>query len=568
MIRDTLPDLPQEDFTEKELYETYVSRTLHRKLEYLEDENLLQGMPTDVVRNLISILERVATELRRKNAPYVHLQDLDLRGLTPDGDGRQLAYVLYRISDGGDRTSDGVSNEDATARVAIRSPLKIHPDGKSERWPVDFSHRSMREYFVAHAIANAVAAEPDDPPALLKEARLPPEVLRFAALILRPALDPSVSQRLKCWARSVTLDDEPSLLGGNALSLLYATLGEVPDLDWSGLQLDYAQLAGADLEGRSFQDSSLRHANLDNANLTRADLRNADLSGVRLEETASVTAVALGQKNTLYVAYGDKSVRQWDIGPAHVTDHVLCSLPHRIERLWLTPGGRLVAIGESTLTLLNETGVEWQPIAHFRLKSHYRLPDFTDPMALLAEEGSNGVLRLVWFDPTTDTGSVTDLPGVRSWSVLGRQGYVAASANRVFVQLGDVRGEWADELVSVVALRVDSPHKALVAIGHQDGTVRLHTLSRTATGMRQAEIWNRHLHIGPVTAAAFLGADRVVTGGVDRGLCVVHTAPPGVSDRGEVARFELTLRCRGIRVDGMRGDRERNLLRQLAMRQR
>jgi hypothetical protein len=170
-------------------------------------------------------------------------------------------------------------------------------------------------------------------------------------------------------------------------------------------------------------------------------------------------------------------------------------------------------------------------------------------------------------DPTADTGRVTDLPGVQNWSVLGRQGYVAASTNRVFVQLDDVQGEWADELVNTVALRVDSPQELPVAVGHKDGNVRLLKLSRTATGMRRAEVWNRHLHTGPVTAVAFLSADRMVTGGVDRGLCVVSTAPSDMSDRGEVARFELTLRCRGVRVDGMRGDLERNLLQRLAARQ-
>jgi ubiquitin-like protein Pup len=568
MIRDTLPHLPLEDFTEKKLYETYVTITLHRKLEYLEDKYLQVG-EKDLVRNLLAILERVATELHRTNARYVHLQDLDLRGLGPDGDGQGLARVLWRITtEGGERASEGVSNEDAIARVGMRSLLKTDPDGEAERWPVDFSHRSMREYFVGRAIASAVAAGTDDPPVLLKEAKLSPEVLRFAALILQSGLDEPASHRLKRWARSVSVDDVPSLLGGNALSLLYASLGEVPDLDWSCLRLDYAQLPGANLEGRSFRGSSLQHANLDNANLTGTDLRNADLSGVRLEETASVTGVAVGQMNTLYVAYGDKSLRQWDISPAHVTDRVLHTLPHLIEHLWLTPRGRLVVVGESFITVLNEINGEWQPIARFRLKSHYRLPDFTDPMALLADERTDGMNRLIWFDPVAGTGSVTDLPGIQSWSVLGRQGYAAASTNRVFVHLDDVPGEWADELVSIVALRANSSQEVLVAVGHQDGTVQLFKLSRTANELRRTEVWNRHLHVGPVTAVAFLSADRMVTGGVDRGLCVVSTAPSDTDDRGEVARFELTLRCRGVRVDGMRGDRERNLLRRLAARQK
>ena len=99
MIRETLPRLPQEDFTEEALYETYVSYTLDRKLEYLEDEHL-QVRPLDIVQNLLSILERVATELHRTNAPYLYLKDLDLRGLAANSGSYGLAQVLCRIRGG------------------------------------------------------------------------------------------------------------------------------------------------------------------------------------------------------------------------------------------------------------------------------------------------------------------------------------------------------------------------------------------------------------------------------------------------------------------------------------
>jgi hypothetical protein len=564
MIRDTLPDLPQEDFTEEALYETYVTRTLHRKLEYLEDERL-QVRPADIVGNLLCILERVATELHRSNAPYLYLKDLDLRGLT-QGSAHGLGHVLWQITEGVDLANEGDSNEDATARIGIRSLLKGHPGGDPERWPVDFCDRSMREYFVARAIANAVVSGQVDPPALLTQARLPQEILRFATLILRASTDDSISHRLERWARSVSVDDEPSPLGANSLSLLYAYLGEIPGPDWSGLQLDYAQLAGADLEARSFRRSSLRHANLDNANLTEADLSDADLSGVRLEETAAVTAVAAGPGDSVYVAYADRSLRKCDIGATRVTDRVLISLQHQVERLWLTPSQRLVAVGDSALTLLEEAGGGWKPLARFRLQSRYRLPDFAAPMALLADEATSGEGRLVWLDPTTGRGSIIILPDAKTWSVLGRQGYAAASAGHVVAHLGDVQAKWAEELVSTVALRIDSPEEALVAVGRQDGAIRLVRLSKTASGVSRTEEWTRHLHAGPVTAVAFLGADRIVTGGADRGLCVLPAAPSDAGDHGEVIRFELTLRCHGVRVDRMHGARERKLL--LSLRER
>lgn len=564
MIRDTLPNLPQEDFTEETLYETYVSRTLQRKLDYLEDEHLRvkRGI---IVGNLLSILERVATELHRSNAPYLYLKDLDLRGLAFDGN-HGLAHVLWQTREGAGRASEDASDEDATARVGIRSLLKGHPDGEPERWPVDFCHRSMREYFAARAIANAVVAGPADLPPLLTQTRLPQEILRFTTLILRPGADDSIPERLERWARSVDVEDEPSPLGSNALSLLYAYLGEVPGLDWSGLYLDYAQLPGADLRARSFRRSSLRHANLDNVNLTQADLSDADLSGVRLEETAAVTAIAAGPGDAIYVAYADKTLRRCDIRATRVTDQVLQTLPHRIDRLWLTPQQRLVAVGDSSLTLLSNADGHWQPRAHFRLQSRYHLPDYAAPMALLADEAASVSGRLVWFDPTTDTGSYVNLPGALIWSVLGIQGYVAAAPGDVLADLGNAQVKWAEEMASAVALRIDSPHKALVAIGRQDGVVQLIRLARINGGIRRTQDWTHLLHAGPVTAIAFLGTDRIVTGGADRRLCVLPAALSGGSDHSEVISFELTLRCHGICVDRMRGIHEQNLLRQLANR--
>ena len=44
-------------------------------------------------------------------------------------------------------------------------------------------------------------------------------------------------------------------LGGNALTLLFALNRTLPGTDWSGLALDYADLAGANLDGMSFRGS-------------------------------------------------------------------------------------------------------------------------------------------------------------------------------------------------------------------------------------------------------------------------------------------------------------------------
>jgi ubiquitin-like protein Pup len=550
MVRDTLPELVGKSFTENLLYETYIERTLNRKLDFLEDEQFL-ALRSDIVENLKVILERAASELQRTNAPYLYLRDLDLRGLD-DGCGRPgLARVLWRIS-------EGVSDEDATARVGIRSLLKGHPDGVPERWPVDFCHRSMREYFAARAIATAIHADLE-PPALLTQVALSAEVLRFASLVLRARAGEEAASRLADWAHAVSVDDVPSPLAANSLSLLYGYTEEVPGHNWSQLRLDRVQLAGADLSGKTFRGSSLRGADLDNVDLTRADLTDADLTGVQLEETAEVTAVAAGPGELIYAAYSDRTVRAWELGTSRAKHSVLCSLPHRVDRLWLTPCGRLVAVGDF-LTLLDSSDGGWRTVSRFALKSQIRLPDFGHTRALMGEERPGGGVRLLWFDPSTDAGHAIDLPGARRWSAAGPKGYVAAEGQRIVVQVDEVATSWDAELVNAVAMRHAAPRDLLVAVGRSDGVVQLIRLVLSGTRMRREVLWTRQLHAGPVTAITFLGNDRLVTGGVDRGMCVVSTVSSAMS------RFELTLRCTGVHVTGMRGNRERMFLERLSWR--
>src|SRR6185437_10513749 len=183
------------------------------------------------------------------------------------------------------------AQDDAANRVGIRSLLKAVPAPDPDRWPVDFFHRSMREYFAARAIARSLAADAKRARRILGSTPLLPEIAHFAASILRSRQDDAALAALKKLTRSAKVDRGDAYLGGNALTLLHGAGALLAGQDWSGLRLDHARLQNADLTGARFAGSSLRYANLDNANLEDADLSNANLEGVRLEETSQVLAV-------------------------------------------------------------------------------------------------------------------------------------------------------------------------------------------------------------------------------------------------------------------------------------
>jgi hypothetical protein len=449
---------------------------------------------------------------------------------------------------------DDEHRQDATARIGIRSLLRGHSEGDPERWPVDFAHRSMREYFVARGVVNDIFADSDDPPALLRKAELSPEILRFAALILRARRSEEAQRALDRWSRSVTVHDRPSPLGANALSLLYAIDKKLPGRDYAGLRLDNVQLPGANLAGLNFRGSSLQGANLDNADLTGTDLTDADLTGVRLEETAAVTAIVVGHDETIFAAYGDRTLRSWQIGTGRTTDRLLCQLPHPAERLWLTPAGRIAVVGDSTLTVL--APADWATTLSFRLKSRYRGLHAAGEDALLLDESLNSG-SVLSFRPDEGTAVMLGLPHARAWHICAGDSWAVATPDRVSIY-GPAALSWPSSQVSVITMRTDPAGETLVATGHEDGLVVVHQV----IGGRAIARWKRQMHAGPVTAIAFLGEDRLVTGGVDRGLCVTHTG--GDSDDGEVARYELTLRCGGVKLEGLRGPDEQSRLRRLA----
>lgn len=99
----------------------------------------------ELVENLKEILEEVALRLQEANASHLYLRDYR------DRDGAQIAELLWRMRDQAvPRGAFGLAaQDDAANRVGICSLLKAVQAPSPDRWPVDFFHRSLREYFVA-----------------------------------------------------------------------------------------------------------------------------------------------------------------------------------------------------------------------------------------------------------------------------------------------------------------------------------------------------------------------------------------------------------------------------------
>jgi serine/threonine protein kinase len=592
MIKDTLRELPGDTFSETILYDTYINKSLRTKADLLADpdEELTKG---EVIDNLKEILEDVAVRLQQDNLPYLYLKDYQ------DRERGKIAELLWRMRDqsAGRDSFSLAEQDDAANRVGIRSLLRaVQVRGADpERWPVDFFHRSLREYFVARAIAHAVTSNPKKARRLLSAAPLLPEVAHFAAIILRSETSEAARATLEKLARSASVAKASGgYLGGNALTLLHGAGAQLSERDWAGLCLDHARLRGADLTGACLAGSTLRHANLDNVNLEDADLTGADLEGVRLEETSRVLAVTALDGMRIIAAYEDRSLREWRGRPgAGWESRLITTLNHQADRLQVTPSGRVLASGEGMFSVLELTAAEDGSAGAggsgeaaivrcaFRTSSRCRAAVLGIRTSLFVEERDGGRLRVTWLNMATlRADSEFDLEQtVTAWTQWNGVRYAFATSAGIFVDGPDGPGDRvfvADAGVTCLAIRADG---GLLVAGHQDGSVSLTPLGSADPGSG-APAHRPGLHEGPVTDIFLDAEERVITGGSDRSVRVVPVSairsgspttgspttgsPTTGGQDSDVPPLQLTLRCRGVRFDGVQTEREREKLRRYA----
>ena len=419
MIKETLRDLPDGTFSETILYDTYINKSLRTKWDLLADPDD-QLTSDELIENLKQILEDVAVRLQETNAAYLYLYD-DYQY----HDRGKMAKLLWKMRDQSvpREPFPPAAQDDAAKRVGIRSLLKAVPAPSPERWPVDFFHRSMREYFVARSIARSLTTDERRARQILSAAPLLPEIAHFAATILRSRKDDAALAALEKLVRSATADRGDAYLGGNGLTLLHGAGGLLAERDWSGLRLDHARLRGANLQMARFTESSLRYAKLDNANLEYADLTGVDLEGVRLEETSQVLAVTTLNGNQVIAAYEDRSLRKWRSRPgAGWESQIVATLNHKADQLQVTPLGRVLASGEGMLSVLDLEGDadgsgDTAEVGRsggasrageasilrcaFRTSSRCRAAVLGARNALFTEEGDAGRLLVTWLDMAT-----------------------------------------------------------------------------------------------------------------------------------------------------------------------
>jgi hypothetical protein len=96
----------------------------------------------------------------------------------------------------------------------------------------------------------------------------------------------------------------------------------------------------------------------------------------------------------------------------------------------------------------------------------------------------------------------------------------------------------------------------LVLIGFETGWTQLWRLDFGAAAWAPHLLLDTQSHGGPVTAVAFAGEDRLISGGSDRTIILRKLKPGAQPEYPVEGRFLLTVRCRNLRIDGVKGPAE------------
>ncbi len=565
MVQASLKYLPEEDLSEYILYETYILNSLKRKRKYQYDKN--KRTPKDkIIENLLHLMEVVAQSLHQFDREFVYLSDI--RG-NPD-----LKEWLWELID-----LDKKTTEDETARVATRSLLKrveVKDKPRYKEWPVDFCHRSMREYFVARAVCNFVETNLEEAEAFLKNCFLSHEILFFAGEIMKSKAfeyEANLLHLIKMTRNAEKINRiNQGYLGGNAVNLLYQYKGKLPRKDWSNLILDGAILPYADLSGKDFSGTSLRFANLDNVNFADSNFTGCDLTEVRIEETAPVESIAISTDKKILVLYRDGIIREWSFqAPKSQTASNLAEdIKGKEMKLIAQPGNDLTVLEERYLNFFDRIENRLELKAAIETKPGIRLIKASRDYLLLNEkDGKQNRLHLLDLHKQVTIRTIVS-PPFTLCGHLDDHAFIVYNQNEE-LKLIDITPERRKECIISAGEKIacmttcqcrNLEGHYLLGLGLYNGTVQIWQIQVDQWKYENVLKQLLHKQKNPIKDISFIDECHIVTGGLDKTIKLLPFDPEKRTCR-EPLEFKMTLQCRGMKIDGVTREKEKKKLQEL-----
>lgn len=578
MISETVWDSKVVLADEVALYDEYVAKCLRRKCDLLEHDDI-RVKPKDLIERVCQVLEDVALDI------HVNLREYAL--LKPQGNDKKktpYAEMLWKA------TQSKENDDDAMSRIGVRSLLRKVDlkDNESEHWPVDFCHRSIREYFVARKLESVIRDSVSRARELLAGSDLSREVMRFLVCLMKRgersgdyhAALRTLALQSKADSQTPTLTlDQKARLGRNAVMLLYLSEGHLEEDDWSGLLLDGIDLSKADLRGKCFANASLRNARMDSVNFCDADFSGADLSGVRFEETGVVRSLAVFEQGDAFAAsYDDGTIRRWKLGGLSDAESTVCFQPvglsgQRSEVAGIPGTGLCVLCGEALILADYHKG-RHKAVSHFLLPNTTSLKLRKDSVLIVKRETIDSFSATfyvlegqeVLLANTKEVGSrnLCDALGNKGL-VVGEPGgqctILSYGKNGDEITLEEVDGCTA---VASISNRNGSDEEFVIACAEQQGFITVFRCKFSQDSKITIEKhFRQKVHEGSVGALTFVSDHALLSGGADKRICRIEFGDHEVSI---ADTYQLALSCTGMKIEGIKGEAEYQILKSLIRR--
>ncbi len=519
------------------VYEHYIRECLKRKFDHSfdrEDVALLDKGET--IDRIYHSLCSMAYKLQSQGEETVRVSEFETYL------GESAAKVLWMQERAGEE-----AGQDADNRFSMRTLLK-YADESGDR--VEFSHRSIREYFVAVYLWNLLK---DDNPNFKEELwknYYSHETLGFLAELIQG----EPSKREKSMYKLIELMEQDivqSNLSAKIMQILYFANEDrkIPKANWSKKNLSDISIPGADLSDQNLRGAIFTNANLNNVHLDGCDCSYCDMTGARLGESGKILSLRYAS-GELMCLYEDGCMRGWDIQCIEESSYI-SDIPV-MEHAVLGENGLLCLQNDMKMRMIQFQGNSWYVSQEYVKRNNRRLLSMSGELLLLREVGVEGT-KLILIH--MQTGSV-----LKEWMADESSCGTIANGNLVVIYDGAKTIELfyindhkrcetfdVEKCGNVIALDAYLKNEAVyVLLGYSDGAIWVYQYK---DGMLRSKMESK---LYGLMHLAFCGSDVAAIadseGGIHQALLDYNKRQIHMDWK---ATMKLSIYCKNIKTDGL-----------------
>lgn len=366
------------------VYEHYIRECLKRKFDRSFDRDDVALLDkSETIDRIYHSLCSMACKLQSQGEETVRVSEFEAYL------GESAAKVLWMEEHAGEDV-----RQDADNRFSMRTLLK-YADAGGDR--VEFSHRSIREYFVAVYLWNLLKDDNLNFKEDLEKNYYSHETLGFLAELIQG----EPSKREKNMHKLIELmeqDTVQSNLSAKIMQILYFANEDrkIPKANWSKKNLADISIPGANLSDQNLRGTIFTNANLNNVHLDGCDCSFCDMTGARLGESGKILSLRY-VRGELMCLYEDGCMRGWDIQCIE-ENSCIADIPV-MEHAVLGENGLLCLQNDMKIIMIQFQDDSWHVSQEYVKRSNRRLLSISEELLLLREEGGEGTKLILIYIP-------------------------------------------------------------------------------------------------------------------------------------------------------------------------